>query len=166
MGPVRHLTAARASYDTVRKVPLFLDAIKFHESIFALPFAYMGMVLAARGLPTWHQFIWITVAMVSARTVGMAANRVIDRHIDAKNPRSASRHIPAGLLKVPEVIALTLVALVIFLFAASQLNGLALALAPVAAIYLIVYPYTKRFTWTANLLLGWALAISPTAAWI
>ena len=159
-------TAANTHQNIVRKVPLFLDAIKFHESIFALPFAYIGMFLAADGFPGWHTFIWITVAMVSARTVGMAANRIIDRDIDAKNPRAAARHLPSGLLNVREMIGLTVIALAIFIFAASQLNTLALILAPVAAAYLIVYPFTKRFTWTANLLLGWVLAISPSAAWI
>ncbi len=149
-----------------RKGPLFLDAIKFHESIFALPFAYTGMVLAADGFPGWETFAWITVAMVGARTVGMSANRVIDRHIDARNPRSANRHLPLGLLSAPEMIALAAASLAVFMFAASQLNPLALALAPVAAGYLILYPYTKRFTWAANILLGWALAIAPSAAWV
>ena len=83
-----------------------LGAINFQESLYALPFAYTGMLLAARGLPTWHQFIWITVAMVSARTVGMAANRVIDRHIDARNPRNAGRHLPSGRLRVADLGAL------------------------------------------------------------
>jgi 4-hydroxybenzoate polyprenyltransferase len=159
-------TAANTNQSIIRKVPLFLDAIKFNESVFALPFAYIGMYLAADGFPGWHAFIWITVAMVSARTVGMAANRIIDRKIDAKNPRAAARHLPSGLLNVGEMIGLTVIALAIFIFAASQLNTLALILAPVAAAYLILYPLTKRFTWTANLLLGWVLAISPSAAWI
>ena len=149
-----------------RKAPLFVDAIKFHESVFALPFAYMGMTLAADGFPGWRTFAWITVAMVSARTVGMSSNRVIDRHIDAKNPRSADRHLPRGLLSAPEMTGLAVVSFGVFLFAAWQLNTLALILAPVAAAYLVLYPYSKRFTWAANLLLGWALAISPSAAWI
>ena len=166
MERVRYLTPIRVPYSALRKTPLFLDAIRFQESVFALPFAYTGMVLAARGLPSWHQFAWITVAMVSARTVGMSANRVIDRHIDASNPRNASRHLPSGLLTAPDMTLLALLSLGLFLFAASQLNGLALALAPVAAAYVVFYPFTKRFTWTANLLLGWALAIAPAAAWI
>ena len=150
---------------------MFLDAIKFQESVFALPFAYIGMVLGdvhagGDGFPGWRIFAWITIAMVSARTVGMSANRVIDRHIDARNPRSAQRHIPLGLLTAPEMTTMAVVAFGIFLFAAYQLNTLALVLAPVAAAYLVFYPYTKRFTWAANLLLGWALAISPSAAWI
>ena len=166
MERVRHLTPARVSLSAFRKVSLFLEAIRFSESIFALPFAYTGMVLAAQGLPTWHQFAWITVAMVSARTVGMAANRVIDRHLDSRNPRNAGRHLPSGKLTAVDMIALALVSLGVLFVAAAQLNTLALILAPVAAAYLIIYPYTKRFTWTANLALGWALAIAPSAAWI
>ena len=149
-----------------RKLALFVDAIKFHESIFALPFAYTGMILAADGLPAFDKFVWISVAMVGARTVGMAANRIIDRYIDARNPRNASRHLPTGKLSVRDMTLLTLVALAVFVFAAAMLNPLALALSPVAIAYLIFYPYTKRFTWASNLLLGWALAIAPTAAWV
>ncbi|MBM3944922.1 MAG: 4-hydroxybenzoate octaprenyltransferase [SAR202 cluster bacterium] len=156
----------RGSPSPLAKVPLFFQAIRFQESVFALPFAYTGMVLAADGWPRWQTFVWITVAMVGARTLGMAANRVIDRHIDARNPRTMSRHLPAGKLRTLDMVALSVVALGVFLFAASQLNTFALALAPVAAAYLVFYPYTKRFTWTANLLLGWALAIAPSAAWI
>ncbi len=162
----RSTVQPRPSVPLARKVPLFLEAIKFQESIFALPFAYTGMVLAADGWPTWRQFLWITVAMVSARTLGMAANRIIDRHIDALNPRASARHLPSGKLKTADMVVPALLSLGVFLFAASRLNGLALALAPVAAAYLVFYPYTKRFTWTANLLLGWALAIAPSAAWI
>ena len=156
-----------ASSDSLlKRIPRFLDAVRFQESIFALPFAYSGMVLAANGLPTWQQFLWITVAMVSARTLGMSANRIIDRSIDAQNPRTVMRHLPAGLLRLSDMIALTLVSAVVFFVAASLLNNLALALAPVAAGYLIFYPYTKRFTWAASFFLGWALAIAPSAAWI
>jgi 4-hydroxybenzoate polyprenyltransferase len=163
MARVRNLNPAQAA---IEKLSLFMDAIRFRESIFALPFAYTGMILAARGLPTWHQFVWITVAMVGARTVGMAANRIIDRHIDARNPRNAVRHLPAGKLRVADMWALTLTAMAVFLLAAYMLNTLALLLAPVALAYLFFYPFTKRFTWAANLLLGWALAIAPSAAWI
>lgn len=167
------MNAATIPVSAARKTVLFLDAIKFHESIFALPFAYTGMILAvwteSEGMhwyPTLRQFIWITVAMVGARTVGMSANRIIDRYIDAQNPRNASRHLPSGKLTVRDMVLLTLASLVVFIFAAYQLNTLALALAPVAVAYLIFYPYTKRFTWASNLLLGWALAIAPSAAWI
>lgn len=160
------MNAASMPASAGRKLALFIDAIKFHESIFALPFAYTGMILAADGLPALDKFIWISVAMVGARTVGMAANRIIDRYIDARNPRNASRHLPTGKLSVRDMTLLTLVALAVFVFAAAMLNPLALALSPVAIAYLIFYPYTKRFTWASNLLLGWALAIAPTAAWV
>ena len=160
------MNAASMPASAGRKLALFIDAIKFHESIFALPFAYTGMILAADGLPALDKFVWISIAMVGARTVGMAANRIIDRYIDARNPRNASRHMPTGKLSVRDMTLLTLVALAVFVFAAYMLNPLALALAPVAIAYLIFYPYTKRFTWASNLLLGWALAIAPTAAWV
>ncbi|MBS19545.1 MAG: 4-hydroxybenzoate octaprenyltransferase [Chloroflexi bacterium] len=148
------------------KILLFFQAIKFQESVFALPFAYMGMVLAADGLPSGTQFIWITIAMIMARTVGMTANRVIDKNIDSLNPRTSSRHLPMGILKSYELIIPGIIALSIFIFASYQLNFLAFILSPVAIGYLIIYPYTKRFTWAANIFLGWALAIAPAAAWI
>lgn len=160
------MNAASMPASAGRKLALFVDAIKFHESIFALPFAYTGMILAADGLPALDKFVWISIAMVGARTVGMAANRIIDRYIDARNPRNASRHLPTGKLSVRDMTLLTLVALAVFVFAAAMLNPLALALSPVAVAYLIFYPYTKRFTWASNLLLGWALAIAPAAAWV
>ena len=166
MGQVRHLTLVLSPDSALQKIPLYLGAIRFQESLFALPFAYTGMVLAAHGFPTWHQFIWITVAMGSARTLGMSANRIIDRHLDASNPRHAERHLPTGKLKVMDLTVPGVMSLGVFLFAAAQLNTLALALVPVAATYLVIHPYTKRFTWASNLLLGWALAISPSAAWI
>ena len=155
-----------ASDRLLKRIPRFLEAVRFQESVFALPFAYSGMILAADGWPMWGQFLWITVAMVSARTLGMSANRIIDRSIDAQNPRTAMRHLPAGLLRLSDMIALSLVAAVVFFIAAASLNTLALTLAPVAAAYLIFYPYTKRFTWAASFFLGWALAIAPSAAWI
>ena len=149
-----------------RMAPRFLDAVKFQESVFALPFAYSGMILAAGGWPTWQQFGWITLAMVGARTLGMAANRVIDRHIDAANPRTAMRHLPAGLLRPSDLTALAVAGGIALAVAAWRLNALALALAPVAAAYLTFYPFTKRFTWGGSFFLGWALAIAPSAAWI
>ena len=160
------MTAQADRLPLIQRLPQFFSAIRFQETVFALPFAYTGMVLAADGWPTRHQFIWITVAMVSARTFGMAANRVIDRHIDARNPRTADRHLPSKRLWASDMVILAAAALVVLFVTAALLNTLALALAPVAAVYLAVYPYTKRFTWTANLLLGWALAIAPSAAWI
>ena len=166
MGAVRHLTVVERPNSLWRRVPLFLDAIKFHESLFALPFAYTGMILAASGWPSWDKVLWITAAMVGARTFGMSANRILDRSIDALNPRTADRHLPVGSLSVLDVGVPALAALALLFVSAWQLNPLALALAPVAAAYLALYPLTKRFTWAANLLLGWALAIAPSAAWI
>ena len=160
------MSALQAPLSTLGKAPRLMSAIRFQESLFALPFAYTGMLLAAQGFPGWRELTWITVAMIGARTFGMSANRIVDRHIDARNPRNAGRHLPAGLLSTADVTAMAVLSLGIFLFAASQLNTLALILAPAAAVYLLLYPYTKRFTWTANLLLGAALAIAPTGAWI
>ena len=148
------------------RLALFSGEIKVQESVFALPFAYTGMVLAADGAPTWAQFGWITVAMVSARTLGMSANRIVDKRIDSRNPRTSGRHLASGRLRTPEMVALAAIAAALFFVAAAMLNTLALALAPVAAAYLVVYPFAKRYTWAASFLLGWALAIAPSAAWI
>ncbi len=150
----------------VMKVPLYLGAIRVWESLFALPFAYMGMFLAADGWPALGDFIWITVAMAGARTLAMSANRFIHRREDAQNPRTANRHLPRGLLKPWEVVLMMVVSLGVFLFAASQLNPLAFALAPVAALYVVLYSFAKYYTWACNLFLGWALAIAPIGAWI
>lgn len=149
-----------------RKINLLLASIRFEHSIFALPFAYLGMVLAASGLPTWWQFAWITVAMVAARTLAMSANRLIDVKQDALNPRTARRALPTGLLKRGEMLALALVSLGAFLFAAAMLNTLALVLAPVAAFLVVSYSYVKRFTWLTHFALGWADAIAPAGGWI
>jgi len=151
---------------TGAKAHLFFDAVKFEHSIFALPFAYMGMFLAAGGWPTWSEFVWITVAMVAARTLAMSSNRLIHWKEDAANPRTANRHLPKGLLKPWEMGGLVLVSIGVFLFAASQLNGLALALAPVAAIYVVAYSYAKYVTWTTHFVLGWADAIAAAGGWI
>jgi 4-hydroxybenzoate polyprenyltransferase len=126
----------------------------------------MGMVLAADGWPGWSTFIWITVALSGVRTLGMSANRLVHAKEDALNPRTMNRHIPRGLLKPGEVLGMMLVSTGVFFYATSQLNGLALALAPVAAAYVVFYAYSKYFTWGCHFFLGWALAIAPTAAWI
>jgi len=152
--------------DILQKVRLLLDSIKFEHTIFALPFAYLGMVLAADGLPTIQQFIWITVAMGSARTLAMSANRIIDRYLDALNPRTSSRHLPSGRVRLMEMAAMTLVSVAIFLVAASQLNFLCLVLAPAAVVVVVGYSYTKRFTWMSHFVLGIADGIAPAGAWI
>jgi 4-hydroxybenzoate polyprenyltransferase len=148
------------------KLRLLLDSIRFEHTIFALPFAYLGMVLAADGVPTLGQLVWVTVAMASARTVAMSANRIIDRHLDALNPRTAIRPLPTGRIKLWEMRGLTAVSLALFLLAAAQLNTLALTLAPLAIVVVVGYSYTKRFTWTSHFILGWADGIAPAGGWI
>ena len=155
-----------AGFAPLSKLRLLLDSIRFEHTIFALPFAYLGMTLAAGGLPTLAQFAWTTVAMASARTLAMSANRIIDRHLDAQNPRTASRPLPAGRLKLWEMRAMALVSLGVFLLSAAMLNQLALMLAPVAAVVVVGYSYTKRFTWTSHFILGWADGIAPAGGWI
>ncbi len=149
-----------------RKAHLLLDSIRFEHTVFALPFAYLGMFLAAGGWPTWPQFIWITVAMAGARTLAMSSNRLIHHKEDAANPRTAGRHLAKGTLKIWEMGALMAVSAAVFMYAASQLNNLTLILAPVAAVYVIAYAYAKYYTWTSHLILGWADAIAPAGAWI
>ena len=140
--------------------------IKIEHTLFALPFAFLGAVLAARGLPTAWQILWIVVAMVGARSAAMAFNRIADRAIDARNPRTASRALPAGLLSVGFVWAFTLVSAALFLTAAAMLNRLTLILAPVALGSVLLYSFTKRWTQFSHLVLGWCLSIAPTGAWI
>jgi 4-hydroxybenzoate polyprenyltransferase len=140
--------------------------IKFEHTLFALPFAFLGAVLAAQGLPTLSQILWITVAMVGARSAAMSFNRIADRDIDAENPRTADREIPAGKLSVGFAWTFMIVSCLVFLLAAFMLNRLTLMLSPVALISVLGYSYAKRFTSFAHLLLGWALSIAPTGAWI
>lgn len=146
--------------------PRYLSTIRIWESLYALPFCFMGMILAAEGWPGWSVFVWITVALTGVRTLGMAANRFLHRKEDVHNPRTANRHLPQGLLKPWEVFGLMVVGSVVFFFAAAQLNNLALALSPLAAAYVVGYSFTKYYTWACHFFLGWALAISPSAAWI
>ena len=140
--------------------------IKWEHSIFALPFALSGAMLAAGGWPTAHQLAWIVVAMVSARSAAMAFNRVADAAIDAANPRTRTRALPAGTLTPAFVTTFVVVSCGIFILAASQLNRLALILSPLALAVLLLYSYTKRFTRWSHLVLGFALGIAPAAAWI
>lgn len=143
-----------------------LEMIKFEHTLFALPFAFLGAVMAANGLPTWWQILWITLAMVGARSAAMTFNRIADRDIDAKNPRTANRELPSGKLSVQFAWVFLIASIALFLLAAYSLNWLTFALSPIALISVLGYSYAKRFTTFAHLLLGWALAISPTAAWI
>jgi 4-hydroxybenzoate polyprenyltransferase len=144
----------------------FLDAIKFEHTIFALPFAYIAMVLAAGGWPGLHVVVWVTLAMVGGRTLAMSANRLIDRYLDAANPRTAARHLPAGLLTVRQVVRAAVVSAGLLFLAAWQLNQLCFILAPVAALFLIGYSYTKRFTWLSHFILGFTDGIAAAGGWI
>jgi 4-hydroxybenzoate polyprenyltransferase len=149
-----------------RNLKITLEMIKWEHSIFALPFALCGAMLAAGGWPAWRQLVWIIVAMISARSAAMAFNRLADASIDAANPRTATRALPGGQLTPAFVSTFVLAACGIFVFAASQLNRLTLILSPVALAVILFYSYTKRFTRWSHLFLGFALGIAPAAAWI
>jgi len=143
-----------------------LEMIKWEHSIFALPFALSGAMLAAGGWPSDHQLLWIIVAMVAARSAAMAFNRWADAAIDAANPRTSARALPAGHLSPAFVVSFVVVSSAVFVLAASQLNRLSLLLSPVALAVLLLYSYTKRVTRWSHLVLGFALGIAPSAAWI
>ena len=140
--------------------------IKFEHTLFALPFAFLGAVLAANGLPSLWQIIWITVAMIGARSAAMSFNRIADRNIDGENPRTANRELPAGKLSVNFAWVFMIVSCIVFFTASFMLNRLTLILSPIALISILGYSYAKRFTSFAHLILGWSLAIAPTGAWI
>jgi 4-hydroxybenzoate polyprenyltransferase len=150
----------------VRNVRITLEMIKWEHSVFALPFALCGAMLAARGLPTLHQLIWILVAMVAARSAAMAFNRLADADLDAANPRTQARALPTGLLSRQFVGGFVVLSCLAFVLAAAQLNRLSLYLSPVALAVLLLYSYTKRFTRWSHLVLGFADGISPAAGWI
>jgi 4-hydroxybenzoate polyprenyltransferase len=150
----------------LRNLRVTLAMIKWEHSIFALPFALCGAMLAASGLPSAHQLIWIVIAMLAARSAAMAFNRLADAAIDAANPRTRTRAIPAGDLSSTFVGTFVIVSCAIFILAASQLNRLTLWLSPIALAVLLLYSYTKRFTRLSHLVLGFALGIAPSAAWI
>jgi 4-hydroxybenzoate polyprenyltransferase len=150
----------------VTAVRHFLDAIKFEHTVFALPFAYMAMVLAADGWPGWHTVVWVTLAMAGARTLAMAVNRLADRFIDAANPRTARRHLPAGLLTPAQVAVAAAAAGALLLLSAYMLNPLCLALAPLAVLFLVGYSYTKRFTWLSHWILGFTDGIAAAGGWV
>jgi len=150
----------------IKNIRTTLEMIKIEHTLFALPFAFLAAVLAARGVPTAWQIAWITVAMVGARSTAMAFNRIADRDYDARNPRTRMRAIPAGTLSVAFVWGFTIVSASIFFVAAAMLNRLTLLLSPVALVSILLYSYTKRWTAFSHLVLGWCLSIAPTGAWI
>jgi|SRR5579872_648042 len=148
------------------QVKLFLQDIRVSHTLFALPFAYVGAVVARHGHPTPLQLVWITVAMLAARTVAMAANRLLDRDIDRVTPRTKNRPLASGRLRPEVMVAATILGLVVLAFAAWQLNPLCVKLLPIAATGVLTYPLFKRFTWGAHLMLGAVDALAPLGAYI
>ncbi len=150
----------------VQKITIFMEMIKFSHTIFALPFALSGALLAIRGVPTVRQLVFLILAMVGARTAAMAMNRLIDADIDAKNPRTAGRAIPAGLLSKGAVAIAIILSISLLLWSAAMLNPLCLKLSPIALFFLVLYSYCKRFSALAHLVLGICLAAAPIGAWV
>jgi 4-hydroxybenzoate polyprenyltransferase len=140
--------------------------VKIEHTLFALPFAYVGAFLAVDGVPSAHDLLWITVAMVGARTLAMGLNRLIDAGIDARNPRTATRELPRGLLRPWHVAGLCLVALAVFLVAVWQLDPIVRWLWPIPVTGFVIYPYLKRFTWICHLWLGAVDGLAPVGAWV
>ncbi|HVA64669.1 MAG TPA: UbiA-like polyprenyltransferase [Terriglobales bacterium] len=143
-----------------------LEMIKFEHSVFALPFALLGALLAARGLPAWATLGWIVVAMVGARSAAMTFNRIVDRNVDALNPRTRQRALAAGTLSLGFAWGFFAASVGVFALAAWRLNPLCLLLSPLALGWVLFYSYTKRFTWLSHWVLGLGLGIAPAAAWI
>jgi 4-hydroxybenzoate polyprenyltransferase len=150
----------------LKDLRITLEMIKWEHSVFALPFAFSGAMLAARGVPSLHQLLWIVVAMIAARSAAMSFNRLADASIDAANPRTRARALPAGHLTPAFVRSFVILSSVIFVLAAWQLNRLAFILSPLALSIILLYSYTKRWTRWSHLVLGFALGIAPAAAWI
>ncbi|SET52734.1 UbiA-like polyprenyltransferase [Paenibacillus sp. NFR01] len=154
----------------IKKAGIFLQMIKFEHTVFALPFAFMGALLGSvvmyGALPTWAQIGWVAVAMFGARSAAMGLNRLIDRISDAKNPRTAGRAIPAGLLKVGEVALFVVFSFALLFLAAFNLNPLSAKLLPIAVFFLVFYSFTKRFTWACHLFLGLTIALAPLGGWV
>lgn len=152
-----------------RKAAVFLQMIKFEHTVFALPFAFMGALLGSvainHELPSWPQIGWVLMAMFGARSAAMGLNRLIDRVSDGKNPRTAGRAIPAGLLKIGEVVLFILISFALLFWAAAELNPLAMKLLPIAVVMLVAYSYTKRFTWLCHVVLGLTIALAPLGGW-
>ena len=149
-----------------QQIKIILEMIKIQHTVFALPFAFMGALLAARGLPTARQAFFILLAMVGARSAAMAFNRLVDADLDARNPRTADRALPRGLVSRSFALGFVVVSSLLVFVAAAQLNPLALALSPLALAVVLGYSYTKRFTWASHLVLGAALSLAPVAGWI
>jgi len=144
----------------------FARLVKLEHTVFALPFAYTGAFLAVGGVPSAHDIVWITIAMVGARTLAMGLNRLIDAELDGRNPRTSGRELPSGLLRRRDVVLLCVVALAVFLVAVFQLDPIVRVLWPIPVVVFVVYPYLKRVTWLCHLWLGAALGLAPVGAWL
>jgi 4-hydroxybenzoate polyprenyltransferase len=164
-GPDRGLPAEPGNAPA-SKPALFARLVKVEHSVYALPFAYAGAFLAAGGAPTWDQLVWITVAMVGARSAAMALNRLIDAELDARNPRTAMRELPAGRLGRREVWFFTVASVALLVLAAFQLSEPCRYLWPIPLAAFVLYPYAKRFTWFCHYALGLTLGLAPAAAWL
>lgn len=158
--------APSAGRNIAAKAVLYLRMIKFSHSVFALPFALTSAFIAAKGIPEGKAFFWIVAAMVSARTTAMGLNRIIDRKIDAENPRTANREIPAGRIRVWETALFVFIALAVFVLSAFMLNPLCFRLSGVALFFIVLYSFTKRFTWVSHFVLGITISAAPLGAWI
>ncbi len=150
----------------VEKTRILLDMIKFEHTVFALPFAYAGAFLAARGVPDWKTNLWILAAMAGGRTVAMGVNRIVDFHFDARNPRTRSRPLASGVVKRTDAWTMVMVAAAVYFLACWNLTPLAFRLSPFILFLLVFYSYTKRFTPLCHLFLGLGIGITPTAGWI
>ncbi len=150
----------------IQKTADYLKFIKFSHSVFAFPFAFTAALIAADGIPAVYQIFWITVGMVSGRSGAMGMNRIIDRKIDALNPRTENREIPKGIIKTSEALFFTIISFAILLFTAYKLNPLCFKIAPLVIFVLFTYSFTKRFTWLCHVILGIALSLAPLSAWI
>lgn len=149
-----------------RKIKVFLEVIKIEHTVFSLPFAYVGGILATQGLPSLREWFWITLAVLGARSAGMAFNRLADRDFDACNPRSKHRALPEQRISVQEVIMGIKISLALLIFASWRLNPLCLLLLPVVVGIIFFYSCTKRFTWASHLFLGLCLGLAPVGSWI
>ena len=166
MTPEAVATSGGAAGAAVSKPALFARLIKIEHSAYALPFAYAGAFLAAAGLPSWSDLLWITVAMVGARSAAMTLNRLIDAELDARNPRTAARELPAGRLGRREVWVFAVVSVALLVLAAFNLSPPCRYLWPIPLAAFVLYPYTKRFTWFCHYALGLTLGLAPAAAWV
>ena len=153
-----------------KKIAVYMEMIKVEHTLFALPFALMGAVLGSVAvlgqLPSWGDIGWILLAMFAARSAAFGINRLADQYIDAKNPRTAGRAIPAGLLKPAEVVVFIIISFAVFFWAAFELDPFAFRLLPVAVFMLVIYSFTKRFTWLCHVVLGLTTALAPLGGWV